>query len=154
MSSKGVKQMKTKNSITVTFGIVWVNEATDGKSKSWFFWTCFKFQHWQASTWSTFVKILCKKIQQAFSQFFISLLLLEGQNVLIGMQNLDEGADSTFQGPCAKIFQSCKEKCKQPQLSVSHFPAPTSKGQTTHILFVFPLFPLFYFNFELSKFLQ
>lgn len=77
-----------------------------------------------------------------FSQFFILMLLLEGQNVLIGMQNLDEGADSTFQGPCAKIFQSCKEKCKQPQLGVCHFSAPTSKGQTTHILLIFPLFPL------------
>lgn len=70
------------------------------------------------------------------------------------MQNLDEGADSAFQGLRAKIFQSCKEKCKQPQLSVCHFPALTSKGQTTHILFVFLLFPLFYFNLELSKFLQ
>lgn len=82
------------------------------------------------------------------------MLLLESQNVFIGMQNLDEGADSTFQGLCAKVFQSCKEKCKQPQLRVCHFPALTSKRQTTHILFIFPLFPLFCFNFELSKFLQ
>lgn len=90
----------------------------------------------------------------SFSQFFISMLLLESQNVFIGMQNLDEGADSTFQGLRAKVFQSCEEKCKQPQLSVCHFPALTSKGQTTHILSVFPLFPLFIFNLELSKFLQ
>lgn len=100
---------------------MWVNEATDGKSKSYF-----SGPFSSSNTDSKYLVHLCENSVQKditgfvyFSQFFISMLLLESQNAFIGMQNLDEGADSTFQGLCAKIFQSCKEKCKHPQLSVS-----------------------------------
>lgn len=112
-----------------------------------------------ASSWSVFVKCMCKKmtpIQQVLCishNFFINMLFLESQNIFIGTQNLDEAGVSTFKSLCAKIFQRCNIMYKQPQFRIFPLLLPYQQvADNAHFSHIFIVSTLFYFNLELSRF--